>query len=75
MANKQHLVTHDPVGGWNSQVAGGKRVIKHFDNQKEAIDYTRAISNNQGSELSIQGRDGRFREADSHGRDPYPPKG
>lgn len=35
----------------------------------------REIARNQGAELRIQGRDGRFREAWSYGSDPYPPEG
>jgi hypothetical protein len=46
-----------------------------FDTQREAINYGRGIARNQESELRIQGRDSRFREAYSYGNDPFPPKG
>lgn len=75
MANNVHIVAHNPNGGWDSRRAGSNKAIKHFDKQSDCIDYTRRISINQGTELRIQGRDGKFRSADSHGHDPYPPKG
>ena len=75
MAHKVHLVVHNPNGGWDSKVAGGERAIKHFDNQADCIKYTRTISKNQHSEFRIQGRNGQFRAADSHGHDLYPPQG
>lgn len=75
MANKTHYVVHNPNGGWDSKVSGGSKAIKHFDKQSDCIAYTRKISNNQDTEMRIQGRDGKFRAADSHGNDPCPPKG
>ena len=33
------------------------------------------IARNQHTEVYIHGRDGRIRERDSYGNDPYPPKG
>lgn len=43
--------------------------------QKEAIEIATKIAKNQGSELTIQGKDGRIRDKRSYGNDPYPPKG
>jgi len=75
MAGKSHHVVPDPDGGWNIKKGGADRVSGHFDTQQKAIDKGREISRNQGTELYIHGRDGRIREKDSHGLDPYPPKG
>lgn len=69
----QHIVPHN--GGWAVQPAGGGRASSVHDTQREAIDRGREIARNQNSELLIHGRDGRIRERDSHGGDPYPPKG
>jgi hypothetical protein len=33
------------------------------------------VSQNQGTELRIHNKDGRIGQSDSHGGDPYPPKG
>lgn len=38
-------------------------------------DRAREITQNQGTELVIHGRDGQIRSKDSHGHDPFPPKG
>ena len=74
MAGKnQHVVPH--AGGWAVRGAGAQRSSAVFDTQRQAIDRARETSRNQGSELLIHGRDGRIRERDSHGSDPFPPKG
>ena len=69
----QHVVPHD--GGWAVKPAGGQRASSVHDTQREAIERGREISRNQNSELLIHGRDGRIRERDTHGHDPYPPIG
>lgn len=61
--------------GWAVRGEGNSKVTKRFDTQKEAIDYGRGIAQNQQSELRIQNRQGKFREAYSYGNDPYPPRG
>jgi hypothetical protein len=45
------------------------------ETQREAIEAAREIARNQNTELFIHGRDGRIRERDSHGQDPFPPRG
>ncbi|WP_018990860.1 DUF2188 domain-containing protein [Aromatoleum toluclasticum] len=69
----QHVVPHD--GRWAVKGAGAERATVVVDTQKEAIDRAREIASNQGTELFVHGRDGRIRERDSHGNDPWPPKG
>ena len=71
--HNQHVVPHDR--GWAVKPAGGSRASSVHDTQQEAIDRARGIARNQESELFIHGQDGRIRERDSHGSDPYPPKG
>lgn len=77
MGNKKttHVVPNSDRGGWNIQQGGGQRSSGHFNTQQEAIDRAREISRNQGTELYIHGENGRIREKDSHGNDPFPPKG
>jgi hypothetical protein len=43
--------------------------------KKAAIDRAREISRNTESELYIHKKDGQIGQKDSHGGDPYPPKG
>ena len=69
----QHIVPHDD--GWAVRGAGSQRASSVHRTQQEAIDSGRAIARNQGTELFIHGRDGRIRDRDSHGNDPFPPKG
>ncbi len=74
MSNKnQHVVPRD--GGWAVRGEGNSRVTSVHDRQSDAINAGRRIAQDQHSELVIHGRDGRIREKDSHGRDPFPPKG
>lgn len=74
MGKNQHVTPH-PDGGWQVKGAGNSRATVRTETQKEAIDIARDIARNQESELFIYGENGRIRERDSHGHDPYPPKG
>jgi len=74
MAKKNQYVVPHP-DGWAVKPEGGERASSVHDTQAEAIERARDIARNQGSELLIHGRDGRIRERDSHGNDPFPPKG
>lgn len=69
----QHVVPHK--GEWAVRGEGNQRATSVHSTQQEAIDSAREIARNQQSELFIHGRDGRIRERDSHGKDPFPPKG
>ncbi|NOT41808.1 MAG: DUF2188 domain-containing protein [Alphaproteobacteria bacterium] len=69
----QHVVPH--AQGWAVRGEGNSRVASTFRKQSDAIDAARAIAQRQHSELVIHGRDGKIRDKDSHGQDPYPPKG
>ncbi|HOC43226.1 MAG TPA: DUF2188 domain-containing protein [Thermoanaerobaculales bacterium] len=68
----QHVVPHDE--GWAVRGEGNRRVTSTHSTQAEAIDAAREIAVNQQSEVVIHGRDGRIRDRDSYGNDPFPPK-
>ncbi len=72
---KSHHVVHDPDGGWNVRKGGSDRISGNFDTQKKTIKEARKISDHQNTELYIHGRDGQIREKDSHGKDPFLPRG
>lgn len=72
MSKNVHVVPND--GGWNVRVEGGKRT-EHYPTQGEAIQAGRRIARSNHSEHIIHGRDGRIRQRDSYGRDPFPPRG
>ena len=67
-----HVVPHD--GEWAVRSAGSQRTSSVHRAQREAIDATQKIAQNQGSEMFIHGRDGRIRERNSYGDDPFPPR-
>ena len=60
---------------WAVRRTGSDRVTRRFDTQREAIDAARELARKQGTEVFIHGRDGRIRERDTYGADPFPPKG
>ena len=72
---KTHHVVPSGSGGWNVKRGGGKRASSHHNSKREAEAAAREVSRNQGTELRIHNRDGRIASSDSHGGDPYPPKG
>lgn len=73
MAKNQHVV---PVGNkWGVRGEGNSRLTRVSDTQREAINTGREIAINQGSELFIHGGNGRIRERNSYGNDPFPPRG
>lgn len=74
MGKNQHVTPH-PYGGWQVKGAGNSKATVRTTTQREAIGIARAISKNQNSELIIHRTNGQIREKDSHGKDPFPPKG
>ena len=72
---KIHHVVTNPNGGWDVKKGGGERASNHCNTKQQAIEKARKISQKQGSELYIHGLDGRIQQKDSHGNDPFPPKG
>ena len=63
MKKNQHVTPH-PAGGW--QVKG--------DNNSRATARTKTQSDNH-SEVVIHRTNGRIRDKNSYGNDPFPPKG
>lgn len=74
MAGKnQHVV---PRGGdWAVRGAGNQKATSIHSTQAEAERAAREIAINQPSEVVIHRPDGRIRDKNSYGNDPYPPKG
>lgn len=69
----QHVVPHGD--NWAVKGAGNGKATSVHSTQAEAIRHGRQIAQNQQSELLIHGENGRIREKNSYGNDPYPPKG
>lgn len=70
-----HHVVPNPEGGWDVRRNGSERSSGHFGTKKEAVEAGRRISRNQETEFYIHGTDGKIQQKDSHGNDPYPPRG
>jgi hypothetical protein len=70
--NNVHVVPSD--SGWDVKVEGGS-ASRHFQTQTEAIRAGREIARGNRAENIIHGRDGRIRQRDSYGSDPFPPRG
>ena len=80
MSNKehgrnQHVVPNSKNGGWSVKGEGNTKSTQNTDTKAEAVKIGRKIATNQNSELFIHGKDGKIQSRDSHGHDPYPPKG
>ena len=69
---KQILVVKHPEG-WAVKRPGAERASFVTSTQAESISQGRRMSQAEGAELTIQGRNGQFRAADSHGHDTFPP--
>ena len=72
--NTRHVVPNKDRG-WDSKKGGAERASKNFETKKEAEQWSRQKSRQEGSELIIHKKDGTIQRRDSHGNDPYPPKG
>jgi len=72
---KEHHVVPNSQGGWDIKKPGGKKSIKHSPTKEEAVNVARKISKKQKTELVIHDKKGKIQRKDSHGNDPYPPKG
>ena len=72
MGKNQHVV---PVGNdWGVRGAGNERLTSIHNTQADAIDAAKGIAINQQSEVVIHRPDGRIRDKDSYGPDPFPPR-
>ncbi|HJR57086.1 MAG TPA: DUF2188 domain-containing protein [Rhizomicrobium sp.] len=69
----QHVVP--TTGGWSVKKAGSPRATSTHTTQSEAIATATQLARNQKTEVYVHGRDGRIRERNSFGKDPFPPKG
>lgn len=73
MAKKNvHIVKHKE--GWAVKKEGNDRASSVHTTQKQAIDVGRGAAQAERSELVIHGRDGKIRDKDSFGNDPFPPR-
>lgn len=73
MGKNQHVIKSGDK--WGVKGEGNARITRKFETQKEAIDCAREIAKNKSSELLVHAENGRIRQKDSYGNDPFPPRG
>ncbi|MGI6099142.1 MAG: DUF2188 domain-containing protein [Lentisphaerae bacterium] len=74
MSSKNHHVV--PHGnGWAVRRAGASRVSSTHNTQDEAAREARRTASREGGETFIHRPDGRIRDRNSYGNDPFPPRG
>lgn len=74
MPDKKHVhVVPLPDGGWASRRAPCERAVSRYPTQSDALRRAREGARNSGVEVAIHRRNGRIRDSDSYGRDPFPP--
>lgn len=77
MGANRRIVQQRADGDWEVRNPGGNRASAVAPTQAGAINRAREIlTNDGGGELTIRGRDGKFRDSDTvrPGNDPHPPR-
>lgn len=75
MPTKFTRVLPNSNGGWDVKRSDASRASKHFDRKKDAVDWGRDLSRRNSTEFEVRRMDGTIQSRDSHGNDPFPPKG
>lgn len=75
MYKQNEHVTKRDDGKWQVIGEGNKRASAVTDTQAQAIVIGRDLAIKNKSELLIHGENGRIREKNSYGNDPFPPRG
>jgi hypothetical protein len=75
VGKNQHVTYNKDDNTWNVKGEGNSKATKITNTKQEAVNIARKIANNQDSELVIHGKDNKIQSKDSHGHDPFPPKG
>ncbi|MGN0803900.1 MAG: DUF2188 domain-containing protein [Candidatus Coproplasma sp.] len=57
-----HISKRKSDGMWQIKLAGGKKAIKLFRTQQEAIDYCKVLAEKQEARITIHKKDGSFRK-------------
>jgi hypothetical protein len=73
VSKRIHVVPHG--GGWATRREGASKVNSTHETQTAATAAARTTAVRERGEVIIHRPDGRIRDANSYGNDPYPPKG
>ncbi len=75
MTKKSDIHVVPKNGGWATRREGNERVSSTHDTQREAAEQAREWARRDRVEVVIHRPDGRIRDSNSYGNDPFPPKG
>jgi Uncharacterized protein conserved in bacteria (DUF2188) len=75
MADSRNIHVTPRDGRWAVKREEAARASSLHDTQAEAERAGRGTARRDGVEFFLHGQDGRIRERDSYGNDPYPPRG
>lgn len=75
MSKQNYYVVTRPQGGWAIKKGGSSKASAVTGTQKEAIEIGKDLAKKSQGELTIQGKDYKFREKNSYGDDPKNIKG
>lgn len=75
MIRKNVHITKRRDGKWQVKSEGSSRAYRTARTQAEAIKIGLKVTSINGGELITHRPDGRIRAKDSHGHDPFPPRG
>ena len=67
-----HVVPHRE--GWATKKEGAVRAGSVHDTQRDAIERAKEQAKREKTEVVIHRKDGRIRDSDSYGNDPFPPR-
>jgi hypothetical protein len=73
MSKRIHVVPHK--SGWATRREGVSRVGSTHRTQAEANQAARSTAQREGGEVVTHRANGRIRDSNSYGNDPFPPKG
>jgi len=75
MSRRNIHVVPQSAGGWAARREGANRASLVAQTQRQAIDAARRLAQRDHVELVVHRENGQIRDKDSHGKDPFPPKG
>ncbi|MES9902816.1 MAG: DUF2188 domain-containing protein [Sedimenticola sp.] len=67
-----HVVPHKD--GWATKKEGAGRAGSVHGTQRDAIDRAKGQAKREKTEVVIHRKNGRIRDSDSYGNDPFPPR-
>mgnify|MGYP001606876946 CR=1 FL=1 len=74
MSENIHITPRKDDQSWAVKKEGAPFDLGRFPTQQQAIDLGRQMAMIERVELVIHRRDGRIRDKDSYGPDPFPPR-